>query len=148
MQHLEKDTLTSNCRQCGECCRGLLNGVKVTQQEWEDLEEHMGTYKLNPLITKKAKTSLRLPTKAEHDLKRGACQCIFLKDTNVCEAYERRPEECRRFPIWTIEGRVMITFVVSSICPRTESLVRHLRRYLPDWARKLLHGRSYRVVLI
>lgn len=144
LQHLKKDVPASNCQQCGECCRGLLNGVKVTQQEWEALEEHMDRLRLNPIIMREANVSLRLPAKIEHDLNR----CIFLKGTNMCKVYEKRPEECKRFPIWNIEGRVMITFVVSSICPRAEALALHMKMYLPDWAKELLKGRSYRVVLI
>lgn len=144
LQHLENETPASDCWQCGECCRGLLKGVKVSQQEWEVLEEHMDRLGLNPIIMREANISLRLPAKAERDLNR----CVFLKGSNMCEVYEKRPKECKRFPIWMVEGRAMITFVVSSICPRAEALTLHLEKYLPDWAKELLNGRPYRVVLI
>jgi len=134
----------TSCRRCGECCRSLVKGVKVTQQEWEAIEEHINKLGLDPATIQESKTSLRLPTKGENDLRR----CAFLKDKNVCEVYDRRPKECERFPIWTIEGRSNETFVVSSVCPRAEALAMRLKEDLPDWARELLHGRSYRVVLI
>ena len=133
-----------SCWRCGECCRGLVEGVKVTQEEWRALEEDVDKLGLDSVTIQEAKASLRLPTKDEDDLKR----CVFLKDKNVCEVYERRPEECKRFPIWTIEGRVMVTFVVSYVCPRAEALGVRLKKVLPDWAGGLLNGRPYRVVLI
>lgn len=143
-KHLKTGDVTSSCWRCGECCRGLVKGVKVTQREWEALEEHIDKLGLDAVTIREAKASLRLPTKGEDDSKR----CVFLKGKNVCEVYERRPEECKRFPIWTIEGRVMVTFVVSYICPRAEALAVHLKEDVPDWARELLNGRAYRVVLI
>jgi Fe-S-cluster containining protein len=121
-----------------------VKGVKVTQEEWRALEEDIDKLGLAPVTIQEARASLRLPTKGENDLRR----CVFLKGKNVCEVYESRPQECRRFPIWTIEGRVMITFVVSYVCPRAEALAVRLKKDLPDWARELLNGRPYRVVLI
>jgi Fe-S-cluster containining protein len=116
----------------------------VTQQEWEALEEDIAKLGLDPVTIREAKAALRLPTKGEDDSRR----CVFLSSKNVCEVYARRPEECKRFPIWVIEGRVMITFVVSYVCPRAQALAVHLRELLPDWAKELLNGRPYRVVLI
>ena len=141
---VEDRDIASSCCRCGECCRSLLKGVKVTQQEWEAIEEHINKLGLDPVTIQESKASLRLPTKGEDDLRR----CIFLKGKNVCEVYDRRPEECKRFPIWTIEGRVMTTFVVSYICPRAEALAMCLEEDLPDWARESLSGKPYRVVLI
>lgn len=141
---VENGDIASSCWRCGECCRSLVKGVKVTQQEWEAIEEHVDKLGLDPVTIQESKASLRLPTKGEGDLRR----CVFLKGKNVCEIYDRRPEECKRFPIWTIEGRVMMTFVVSYVCPRAEALAMHLKEDLPDWAKELLNGRPYRVVLI
>ena len=143
-ESVENGDVASSCWRCGECCRSLVKGVKVTQQEWEAIEEHIDKLGLNPVTIRESKASLRLPTKGEDDLRR----CVFLKGKNVCEVYERRPEECKRFPIWTIEGRVITTFVVSYICPRAEVLAMRLKEDLPDWAKELLNGKSYRVVLI
>jgi len=141
---VENRDIASSCWRCGECCRSLLKGVKVTQQEWEAIEEHINKLGLDPVTIQESKTSLRLPTKGEDDLRR----CVFLKGKNVCEIYDRRPAECKRFPIWTIEGRVMMTFVVSYVCPRAEAWAMCLKEELPDWARELLNGKCYRVVLI
>ena len=138
----EKGDIVSSCWRCGECCRSLVTGVKITQQEWEAIEEDINKLGLDPVTIQESKA--RLPTKGEDDLRR----CVFLKGKNVCEIYDKRPEECRRFPIWTIEGGVMITFVVSYICPRAQALAMHLKEELPDWAKELLNGRPYRVVLI
>jgi len=141
---IENRDTASSCWRCGECCRSLVKGVKVTQQEWEALEERVNKLGLDPVTIQKSKASLRLPTKGED----GLIRCAFLKDKKVCEVYDERPEECKRFPIWTIEGRVMTTFVVLSVCPRAEALAMRLTEELPDWAREILNGKSYRVLLI
>jgi len=141
---LKRRDIVSSCWRCGECCRTLVTGVKITQQEWEAIEEDINKLGLDPVTIQEAKASLRLPTKGEDESRR----CIFLKGKNVCEVYDRRPEECKKFPIWTIEGRVMTTFVVSYVCPRAEALAMRLKEDLPDWARESLNGKSYRVVLI
>ncbi len=140
----EKRDIVSSCWRCSECCRSLVKGVKITQQEWEAIGEGINKLGLDPVAIQDSKASLRLPTRGENDLRR----CVFLKGKNVCEIYDMRPEECKRFPIWTIEGRVMMTFVVSYICRRAEDLAMHLKEELPDWAKELLNGRPYRVVLI
>lgn len=134
----------SNCWQCGECCRDLVKGVKVTQQEWEALEEDINKLRLDPITLQEAKRSLCLPTKGKYDSRR----CVFLSGKNLCQVYDKRPEECQRFPLWIIEGQKMVTFVVSYVCPRAEPLAMHLKGDLPDWARNLLNDRPYRVVLI
>lgn len=110
----------------------------------EVLQEDIDCLRLDPLTIQEVKRSLRLPTKGKGDLVR----CAFLKGRSVCKVYERRSGECKGFPIWSIEGRAMVTFVVSYICPRAEPLAVYLKEELPDWAKDLLNGRPYRVVLI
>ena len=133
-----------NCWRCGACCKDLVTGVKVTQQEWEALEKDLNELQLAAITIWEAKQSLRLPTKSVSHSKR----CAFLREKNVCQVYDRRPEECTRFPIWVIEGRKMITFVISYVCPRAEFLAAYLKEKLPDWAQNLVNDRPYRVVLI
>jgi len=141
---VENRDIASSCWRCGECCRSLVKGVKVTQQEWEAIEEHINKLGIDSVTIQESKGSLRLPTKGADDLRR----CVFLKGNNVCEVYDRRPEECKRFPIWTIEGRVMTTFIVSYVCRWAEVVAMRSKEELPDWARELLNGKPYRVVLI
>jgi Fe-S-cluster containining protein len=121
----------------------IKGGVKVTQQEWEALEEDINKLRLDSITVRKAKRSLRLPTKGKYASK----TCVLLRGKNVCQVYDKRPEDCRRFPILVIEGQRKVTFVVSSFCPRAEHLAVHLKRDLPDWAKKLTKDRRYEVVL-
>lgn len=140
--NMKKDAL--NCWQCGECCRDLIKGVEVTNQEWEALKEDINKLHLNPITIQKARRSLRLPTKGRHDSKR----CIFLENRIVCQVYDKKPEECKRFPVWVIEGQKAVTFVVSSICPRAQYVAAYLENDLPSWAKKLVSYKNYRVVVI
>jgi len=138
------EDISSDCQQCGECCGTLLEGVGVTQDEWEAIEEYIDMLCLDSKTIQQSKASLRLPTIDVGDLKR----CVFLKTDNLCEIYDKKPVECKRFPIWVTESRVAVTFVVSYICPRAEVLATTLKQDLPVWAKELLNDRHYRVVLI
>ena len=132
------------CWRCGECCGGLAKGVQITPKELVVLEDEIRKQGIEPTVLRELKESRRLPTTYESGLQR----CIFLARSNGCIVYDKRPEECRRFPVWTVEGCRSVTFVVSRICPRAEPLVESLRGQLPDWGSRLLRGRSYRVVAI
>jgi len=134
----------SSCWQCGECCRGLAQGVRVTEQEWRTFRECLKELPLDAKTASDAEHSFRLPTIGDYESKK----CIFLEDDNTCGVYEQRPEECKRFPIWTIEGNESVTIVISRICPRAEALAEYIRMELPDWVRELVKDRSYRVTLV
>jgi len=141
---LKAEERASSCWRCGECCKRLVKGVKVTQQEWEVLEEDINELRLDPMTIQEAKDCLRLPTKGKGESKR----CAFLIGKNMCKAYERRPGECKRFPVWAIEGQKMVTFVVSYICPRAESTAVQLKEDLPEWGKQLVKCRPYQVAII
>ena len=134
----------SNCWRCGDCCKDLERGLKVTEAEWEVVKGAINGLSLEPVTIKEAKRCLRLPTKEEN----GSRTCVFLRGENVCQVYEKRPEECRRFPVVVLESPNSVTFVVSSICPRAECLTTLFKASLPDWARNLVRDRPYRVALI
>jgi len=132
------------CHKCGECCSSLIEGVKVTDQEWQALEAEVNNLQLSPAAIRKAKHDLRLPAKGT----RFSKKCVFLTDMNTCMIYKNRPEECRRFPVWLIESRAVVTVVVSHVCPQAERIAVYITEALPDWAREIVNNRSYRVVAI
>lgn len=134
----------SNCWRCGECCLTLISGVRVTPQEWQALEKDIAELGLAPATICEAKRSLRLPATGKCGVKR----CVFLGPGNLCQVYAKRPEECRHFPVWVIDGQKAVTFVVSHICPRAERLAARLKANLPDWAGRLVEDKRYRIVAV
>ena len=83
------DTTEYDCMNCGACCRCFpifasqedAQREPRIQRETRGLEEHLQT-------EDKAYQMYPLPF---HET------CVFLKDNQLCQIYETRPEVCRRF---------------------------------------------------
>lgn len=87
--------LRFECTGCGQCCTGSPGYVWVSEEEIEQIADHLGL-----TFHEFAQRFLRY-VKGRFSLleKPVTYDCIFLKE-NKCQIYSVRPTQCRTFPWW------------------------------------------------
>lgn len=95
------------CTLCGDCCRNRV--IPLFKEDVRRLEE-AGYRDFYELTTKLERHFIGAPYKMK--LKTDG-SCIFLREDNLCLAYEYRPDTCRRYPFIVGDGVIL----VSLSCP-------------------------------
>lgn len=87
--------LRFKCTGCGQCCTGSPGYVWITEEEIEQIAEHlqMTVEQFCQKYIRQVGSRLSL---LEHP---KTFDCVFLKD-NRCQIYPVRPKQCRTFPWW------------------------------------------------
>jgi hypothetical protein len=90
-----KDGLKFSCTGCGQCCTGSPGFVWVTEDEIDQIADHLNlkTSDFSRLYIRRVDGRLSLIEMAK------TYDCVFLKDRK-CTIYNVRPKQCRTFPWW------------------------------------------------
>ena len=91
-----QDGLRFRCTGCGDCCTGEPGAVWVTDEELQQIADHLGvsTGEVRLLHTRLIGRRTTLREHANGD-------CVFLDgETRHCSVYAVRPAQCRTWPFW------------------------------------------------
>lgn len=88
--------LRFKCTECGQCCTGSPGYVWVSEEEAQEISEHLGIslIEFGRRYLRRVDSRLAL---LEHPKN---YDCVFLQDKK-CQIYPVRPKQCRTFPWWT-----------------------------------------------
>ena len=88
--------LNFTCSQCGDCCTGAPGVVWVSDEEIQEIADHLGksTGEVRLLHTRlvRGRVSLR-------EFQNGDCT-FFDAEKRHCRVYPVRPIQCRTWPFW------------------------------------------------
>jgi len=131
------------CKRTGKCCKLFVStGVVVTNEEWELIEKDIRGLEVSKDEFEKCRETKTLPVIGKNPPKK----CAFLK-TNKCLIYKKRPQRCKEYPIMIQEYDDCILLHISSDCPRTDDLLKIIKKKKPMWPKKKL-GRKKRKIIV
>lgn len=90
------DGLYFKCTGCGKCCTGSPGYVWLTHADIEKLVTYLKISEEE--FIKKYTRKIGEKYSLKEDPK--TFDCIFLKDSKICTAYEHRPSQCKTYPYW------------------------------------------------
>jgi Fe-S-cluster containining protein len=90
-----KEGLPFECTGCGQCCTGSPGYIWVSEEEIQNIAEHLNltVKEFSRLYLRWVKGRLSLLEMPK------SYDCIFLKDKK-CQIYLVRPTQCRTYPWW------------------------------------------------
>jgi Fe-S-cluster containining protein len=91
-----KDGLRFKCTGCGKCCTGAPGFVFLTEEDIQQLLQHLKISKEE--FVKRYTKSFNGRLSLRDDLPNYSC--IFLKDGKFCQVYNARPLQCKTYPYW------------------------------------------------
>ena len=88
--------LKFECTQCGNCCTGAPGAVWISEDELQDIADHLNKSigEVRLMHTRIVRGRLSLREYANGD-------CVFFDgESRGCTIYEARPIQCRTWPFW------------------------------------------------
>ncbi len=111
-----------DCLECGNCCKSY--SPRFKQPDIKRISKVLGMKEGDF-----ASRYLRMDQDGDYVVKSSPCP--FLEENNMCQIYEDRPSDCRRYP-YTDEDvlikRVALTLKNSTVCPATFMVLQQLAK--------------------